>query len=454
MFTAGFALETTDPTTSAPIFPVLFAALFVTIAVGTPGAYLISIFRHGLWDLDLVVRKAVVFAVVAGAITIASILLVLVVPVAVFGTGLSGWERGLLLGGVAIGMLVGPLRRRARRIADRLVFGHRATPYEVLTSFSDRVGETYATDDVLPRMARILAEGTGASVARVYLRLGTQLREVAAYPADPAPDPEEFRLPVVHHGVDLGALAVTMPANDPLDASKERLIGDLAAQAGLVLRNVKLIEELRASRQRLVVAQDEERRKLERNLHDGAQQQLVALSVKLRLVEQLTERDPAKAREMLGALQGDTGDALENLRELARGIYPPLLADQGLGAALASQARKASIPVEVEAGELGRYARDVESAVYFCSLEALNNVAKYANATNARIRLAQRNGTLQFEVTDDGTGFDPGRTGYGTGLQGMADRLDAVGGTLEVRSAPGAGTTIVGHVPADPALAS
>jgi signal transduction histidine kinase len=187
--------------------------------------------------------------------------------------------------------------------------------------------------------------------------------------------------------------------------------------------------------------------KLERNLHDGAQQQLVALAVKLRLAEQLAARDAAKTQEMLSSLQTDTQDALENLRDLARGIYPPLLADKGLGVALEGQARKASIPVEVSTDGAGRYPQDTEAAVYFCCLEALQNVQKYANASRAVVRLAHGDGYLIFEVADDGAGFDPGVTGYGTGLQGMADRLDAIGGTLEVRSRPGDGTTVTGTVP-------
>jgi signal transduction histidine kinase len=152
---------------------------------------------------------------------------------------------------------------------------------------------------------------------------------------------------------------------------------------------------------------------------------------------------------MVRSMQAAAATALEDLRDLARGIYPPLLADQGLAAALEAQARKAAIPVHVEPDGVGRYDRGVESAVYFCSLEALNNVAKYANASTATVRLGREDGSLVFEVTDDGDGFDPRATGYGTGLQGMADRLDAIGGTLEVRSAPGAGTRIVGRVPVE-----
>jgi signal transduction histidine kinase len=237
-----------------------------------------------------------------------------------------------------------------------------------------------------------------------------------------------------------------MPANDPLDATKERLARDLAAQAGLVLRNVRLIEELRASRQRLVTAQDEERRKLERNLHDGAQQQLVALQVQLRLVEGQIGTDPERELALVRGVQEAAGEALQELRDLARGIYPPLLADQGLVAALRAQAKRAPVPVSVDGDGIGRYERDVEAAVYFCTLEALNNVAKYAEATSATVELRD-DGALRFVVRDDGRGFDPRTAERGTGVQGMIDRLDAIGGTLTVSSEPGRGTTVEGIVP-------
>jgi signal transduction histidine kinase len=231
-------------------------------------------------------------------------------------------------------------------------------------------------------------------------------------------------------------------------------VTDLAAQAGLVLRNAGLtadlratIQELRVSRQRLVTAQDEERRRLERNLHDGAQQQLVALNVKLGLLERLVERDPAQAKTIARQLQGDGYDALEELRDLARGIYPPLLADKGLVTALESQARKSAVHVSIEADGVGRYAQEAEAAVYFSCLEALQNVAKYASASRATVRLMDGEGRLRFEVADDGIGFDPSSSSYGTGLQGIADRLAALDGQLEVRSAPGVGTTIAGTLP-------
>jgi len=214
-----------------------------------------------------------------------------------------------------------------------------------------------------------------------------------------------------------------------------------------VLRNVRLIQELRASRQRLVAAQDEERRKLERDLHDGAQQQLVALGVKMRLLGTFVDGDPEKARTLVAQLQTETIDALENLRDLARGIYPPLLADQGLPAALEAQGRKVAIPVSIQPDGVGRYPQEVEATVYFCVLEALQNVSKYADASQVTLALWEGDGQLVFEVRDDGVGFDPGRTSYGTGLLGMADRLEALGGRLSIDSAPGRGTTLTGYVP-------
>jgi signal transduction histidine kinase len=209
-----------------------------------------------------------------------------------------------------------------------------------------------------------------------------------------------------------------------------------------------LVEELKASRQRLVAAQDEERRRLERNIHDGAQQQLVAMAVKHRLLNGMIGTDDERARVMVQELLAETNDTLETLRDLARGIYPPLLADRGLLAALEAQARKAAVPTRVHSEGIGRFGRDVEAAVYFCILEALNNVAKYAQASSVTVSVERTDGSLTFTVSDDGLGFDPANVSGGTGLQGMADRLDAIDGALTVRSTPGQGTAIVGTVPA------
>ncbi|MBI2237388.1 MAG: sensor histidine kinase [Actinobacteria bacterium] len=435
----------------------------LAVVLAIPVAAAVAILRYRLYDLDVVVKKTVVFAVVAAVMTGMYILAVVAIPAAVLGTGgTGGLDAPTLIVAVLLVVTFPWVRARARRFADRVVYGGRATPYEVLSEFAERVGGTYSTDDVLPRMARLLAAGTGATEVRVWLRVAGELRPVTAWPYDalaatslpisgdelPSFGERTDAFPVRHQGELLGAFTVATPANDPMNPSKERLVRDLAGQAGLVLRNVRLIEDLRDSRRRIVTAQDERAKSLERNIHDGAQQQLVALSVKLRLAQGLVKGDPDRAETMLSELQTEANDALDNLRDLARGIYPPLLADKGLTAALEAQARKSPVPVDVEADGVGRYAQEIEAAVYFCSLEALNNLAKYANASRASIRLATTDGTLTFEVTDDGAGFDPDVTGHGTGLQAMADRIEAIGGVLEVRSAPGQGTTVTGRVPA------
>jgi signal transduction histidine kinase len=439
-----------------PINDVVFFAFFTVLGIGFPAACAVAILRYRLYELDLVVKKTVLYAVVALLFMAAfSVFAILVGRAVIEANPLA------IVASVVMGVAVWPAIRLARRVADRLVYGRRASPYEVLSEFSHRVGGSYASEDVLPRMASILAGAVGASRAVVWLHVGRELRPVGIAPSDAgAPEPVALlgdgipQLPadasveVRDQGELLGALAVDMPANDPMNPSRERLIRDLASQAGLVLRNVRLIEELRASRQRLVAAQDAERRRLERNIHDGAQQQLVALTVKLRLLEQLTARDPTKAAEIAAQLQDETAAALDDLRDLARGIYPPLLADNGLTAALEAQARKLAVPVSVDAGDLGRFSQDVEAAIYFSCLEALQNVTKYADASQVRISLARSNGRLAFAVTDDGVGFDPASASHGTGLQGIADRLDALGGTFEILSSVGQGTTINGSVPA------
>jgi signal transduction histidine kinase len=260
---------------------------------------------------------------------------------------------------------------------------------------------------------------------------------------------------VEHQGRLLGALSIVKRRGDPVTPTEQKLIDDLAHQAGLVLRNVGLaaelrnrVDELRSSRQRLVRAQDEERRRLERNLHDGAQQHLVALKVKLGLAQMLAAASPERARLTVVQLKADADEALETLRDLARGIYPPLLADKGLVAALESQGRKATMPVRVDAEGVERYAQDVEATVYFCVLEALQNVQKYAKASRVVVRLRGQEGELTFEIEDDGTGFDTATVTRGAGLTNMVDRVEALGGNVDLTSAPGSGTRVSGCVPA------
>jgi signal transduction histidine kinase len=445
-FLLSFFSGSTTPAWISIFQSAAFIFLFSAIAI--------AVLKYRLYEIDVVINRAVVYGTLAVFITV-------IYAAIVVGVGtLAGGQGSKLLTAVAaavIAIAFQPVRERSRRFANRLVYGRRASPYEVLSDFAERVAGTYSVEDVLPRTAHMLAEGMGARSAEVWVRVGPELRAAGSWPSRsiaPVPVGEDLAIsgatasaPVRYQGELLGALSVRKAPGEGLTSADEKLLTDVASQAGLVLRNVGLIEELRASRQRLVAAQDEERRKIERNLHDGVQQQLVALNVQLGLLARLGERDPSQAVEMAEQLQSRAAEALDDLRDLARGIYPPLLADKGLGAALEGQARKAAMPVVVETDGVGRYDQPVEAAVYFCTLEALNNVAKYAGASSATVSLQQRNGQLTFTVTDDGAGFDVDVTSRGTGLQGMADRLDSIGGTLRVTSAPGAGTSVSGSVP-------
>ena len=427
-------------------------------------AIAIAVLKYRLYDIDIVISKAIQYGVLAAFIT--AIYAALVVGV---GTAAddrhSVWLSAIAAGVAALAFQ--PARQRAAQLANRVVYGRRATPYQVLSQFARRIGGTYADEDVLPQMARIVAAGTGATQVVVWLRLAGELRPAASAGPDGAPagavpaavgeagaislpslPGADAAVPITYQGELLGAIAMRMPRDEPLRPAGAQLVADMAAQAGPVLSNVGLITELRASRQRLVTAQDEARRRLERNLHDGAQQDLVALAIKLNLLASAADGDPGESRQLLAELKADTASALENLRDLARGIYPPLLADAGLVAALTAQARKSPVPVTVQADAIGRFPEETEAAVYFCCLEALQNTAKYARATAARIALSVSADGLSFTVTDDGAGYDAARSPLGAGLRNMTDRLAALGGSLQVRSAPGHGTTVTGRLPA------
>ena len=443
-----------------------FSLTFIPIAIG------IAILKYRLYDIDIVISKTLVYGSLAAFITV-----VYVGVVVGLGSLVSANFVLSVAATAIVAVLFQPVRQRVQRWANRLVYGQRATPYEVLSRFSERVAETYATGDVLQRTARVIGEGTGAQSAQVWLRVGAEWRTAAQWPDELIPAGRErlravdddipafpgvdTSVAVRYHDELLGAIAVAKAPDEPLTPGEEGLLEDLAQQAGLVLSNVRLTselrerieevsaraEELRASRRRVVSAHDAERRRLERNIHDGAQQHLVALAVKLRLVRGMLERDPEKGRAMLGELRGEVDDAIETLSSLALGIYPPVLEEQGLGPALEAQAKITALPLTIDADGVGRQPIETEAAMYFCCLEAMQNIAKYAEASLVSVAIARENGAITFTVHDNGRGFDPATTPRGSGLQNMVDRLSAMGGTLETTSAPGSGTTIRGTLP-------
>jgi len=313
------------------------------------------------------------------------------------------------------------------------------------------------------------AEGTAAATATVWLRVGGELIPEASWPAvrvrdfvplpmpgDDLPDVPDVSLAlrVVHRGETLGALTLAKPPGEPLTSTERKLADDLAGQAGLVVRNVALTQDLLArlrdlesSRGRIVSAEDEERERIRRRIRGGARRELEAVSQALDGAATSLPADPERALSELGAVTERGTVALESLREVARGIYPPLLADKGLTAALEAQARRASTPVTVDAHGVVRYPEDVESAVYFCCVEAIQNALVHASPSSIGISVSEIEGELRFEVADDGSGFDPEGTAAGIGLAGMRDRVAALDGELRITSSPGRGTAVIGTIP-------
>ncbi len=251
--------------------------------------------------------------------------------------------------------------------------------------------------------------------------------------------------PIIVSGQAWGAVAAAMAPPQTFPPGSAERVEEFARLVSLALANAEARSQLAAQRARIVSAGDEERRRLERNLHDGAQQRLVSLSLSLRLAQAKLGSDMHAADELLSGASIELALALEELRELARGIHPAVLTERGLGAALASLAARATLPVKLEEVPEGRLPSQVEAAAYYVIAEALTNVSKYAEATAAIVRVAQQNGFAVVEVADDGVGgADP--TG-GSGLRGLADRVEALDGRLAVESTPGQGTTVRAEIP-------
>jgi signal transduction histidine kinase len=363
-----------------------------------------------------------------------------------------------------------PVRRRLRAWANRLSGRPHQLPYDVLAHFAP---DSEASAQETPLwMAKVLASGVGARRVQVWLLAGGRIRLAAVHPENDGEPPAPPELsddqtpvsgrhvrPVRHSGELLGVLVVEEREGERLTPVEEELLDSLAAQAGLVLHNLGLTTELhdqlldvsaradllRTARRKVVASEDVERQLLERDLHDGAQQQLVALAVNIRLVQNLLTRSQHQARELLESLDRSVQQAVTDLLEVVEGP-PRLLAQAGLTAALRSAAGTSPLPVELVSSGLGRYSADVELALYFCCLEALQNAAKHAAAHAVVIELHGDERSVTACVSDNGRGFDVQASGDG-GLAHMAERIRDVGGALSIRSDHRDGTKVRAEVP-------
>jgi signal transduction histidine kinase len=369
----------------------------------------------------------------------------------------------------------------------------------VRSSFASQLSRGVPMTELVLQMVEALRDGFNLDVAELWLCEAGNLRLAASEPSAPTKvipiTPAEETIAANAHVSSAAWAKVWLPAllderdqailrvapvgdsgqlfglvvaqrdrkGESLAAEIDVTLEEVARELGVALKKAHLdsslqdsleqlrhqAAELQASRGRLVAAADAERRRIERNLHDGAQQHLVALSVKVRLLEQFAERDPARAKALMNQLQEDVGSAIEELRSLAHGIYPPLLSSAGLGVAMSAACRRAPLPATLDTDGVGRHAPEIEAAVYFCCLEAMQNAAKHAGpGATARVRIWEDAGALLFEVCDDGAGFVTNGLADGAGLTNMRDRLGAVGGTLRVESDGAHGTRIQGVVPA------
>jgi signal transduction histidine kinase len=442
---------------SSPWLEALLSFAYLTI----PFSIALSVLRFRLYDIDVVISRALVYGALASFISV--VYLVAVVGVgALLGLGNHvNLTLSLLAAGV-VALAFQPGRERLQRLANRIVYGRRATPYDALAVLSRRVAETAPSEVLLTEMVRTVCDALGVSSASLWWSAGQELRPAAWWPPGTQHRAASglvsngtglCTLPVRHENRLLGAISVSVPPGRSLSSSDQRLLADVANQAGLVLRNLGLtadlmtrLEELRESRRRLVTVQVEERRRLERDLHDGAQQLLLGVRLGIREVLALLETDPAVARGRLEWLEQGADEALRTLRELARGVCPPLLTTKGLAAALSARARSLPIAVHLSADCAGRYPADLEAAVYFCCSEALQNVVRHARASSVTVRLSEEGRELLFVIEDDGQGFDLAKAVEGSGLQSMRDRMDVAGGSLEIVSRQGGGTRVQGRV--------
>ncbi len=449
LLVTAIAYETVGRIDLAQILLVL--ALVILVA-----SFGVAIGKYRLYDVDVVINRTVVFAVLAGFVAVMYATITVGLGSIIGSTG-EGWAP--IVATAVVALAFEPVRHVAQRWANRLAYGHRASPYEVLADLTGRLTGSGEGESILDRMAALVVDGTGAAEAIVWLGEPGEMTPVAATGTMPPSDrgvdlKAESVFSVIHDGVVVGALEVIKPRGSALSSQERALMNDLSGSAGAVFGYQRLNEtlalkalEIEESRRRLVEAEDLERRRLEQELNEGAQQLILALKVNIGLAQRAASEYEAPALiALLSSLADETQAALDEVRNLAKGIYPPVLESDGLGPAVSALASGAPVDVDVSRDGIDRYSPDIEAAVYFDIAEALTNAVKHA-APPIRIVLGEDNGLLRFSVSDSGPGFDLEAAGGGSGLENLFDRVDAIGGRLEIISSPGGGTEVVGEIP-------
>lgn len=431
--------------------------LYTPAALAVPAAIGVAMVRHRFLEVDAMIRRSMVYAMLWVLITGVYVGLALALGLT------AGGSMPLpiaILATVAATLVVAPIRRWLDGLADRVVFGSRLSGYELLAGLGHRLEEAPTSGGFGQVVAEQVREGLGLQWVRVLVGSGPHALAGTSGPVPEHPTAVE-RVPLSHGHVTVGAIECGPRRRGPFTQADRDILLTLGRQAALAVRSSWLSEQLAdrvadlaASRARLVHAEDASRRRLERDLHDGVQQELVAVLTRLGLARNQLHRDPELADQTLAESLRDAQRALLSLQEVARGIHPPLLSDKGLAAAITERVSRLPIPVRVHdrLPSHVRFTSDVETAAYFLVSEALANVLKHASAGSADVDLELLGERLRVRVIDDGVGFNANGTSP-RGLTGLRDRIEALGGDLDVVSQPGQGTTLVATVPAEPVKA-
>jgi signal transduction histidine kinase len=420
-------------------------ATILPVMVMIAAAVVIGVLRHHLFDIDLVARRSVVYGGLLLAIA-AGYAALTAAPGLALADGIPV-ELAVLLT-VAAAVAFQPLRHRLEALADRWVFGAKVNRYQLLTTFGAGLEQTVELAELLPRLADAVRRGLGAAWVRVSV---PGEAAVAGVPAGDA----ELAVPLERDGQVIGGIECG-PTLDGYGPADRELLATLAIQASTAIANLQLtaqlatrLDELTASRARIVAAADTERRRIERDLHDGVQQHVVALLTRLRLARNELNRGARPPATILDDVAVDARELLTDLRELAHGIHPPVLTDRGVVAAVEARADRLPLPVTVHAEpELRerRFPPDVETTAYVVVCEALTNVVKHAAARTADVELSATDQELVVHVSDDGTSTAQATAG-GQGLTNLRDRVEALGGSVHLERRPGTGTCLRAELP-------